>query len=81
MDAHRMAFDVPVDHDAPAAISDVPLGHEVLVQGAEVLGIRGAGGRARPPQMAGLHDAWDTTRAFREEGTWLSGQASQRSRG
>jgi hypothetical protein len=37
---------VPVDHHPAAAVADVPLGHEVLVPGAELLGVGGTGGGA-----------------------------------
>src|SRR4051795_6800473 len=46
MDAHRTALDVPVDHHPAPAVAGVPLGHQVLVEGAEVLAVRSAGGRA-----------------------------------
>src|SRR3954462_15920597 len=46
MDAHRTALDVPVDHHPAPAIAGVPLGHQVLVEGAEVLAVRRAGSRA-----------------------------------
>src|SRR4051812_30365458 len=42
VDAGALALDVPVDHHAAAAVPGVPLGHQVLVPGAELLGIRGA---------------------------------------
>src|SRR5260370_256972 len=44
-----MLPDMPVNHDPSASVADVPLGHEVLVPRAELLGIRGAGrGRLAP---------------------------------
>src|SRR5260370_23905483 len=49
MDAQRVALDVPVNHDAPPAVANMPLGGEVLVPRVEVLGIGGAGGRAAAP--------------------------------
>jgi hypothetical protein len=51
VDAARLALDVPVDHHAPAAVADVPLGHAVLVPGAELLRVGGAGGRALAPDL------------------------------
>ena len=59
MDAQRVALDVPVDHDATPAVADVPLRGEVLVPGAEVLGIGGAGrGPAAPDRrVAGAQRA------------------------
>ena len=53
VDAHRAALDVPVDHDAAPAVAGVPLGHQVLVEGAEVLAVRRAGGRALAPDAGG----------------------------
>jgi hypothetical protein len=48
-----------IDHDAAAAITNVPLRGEVLVPGPEVLGIRRAGGRAvtPDPRIAGMQRA------------------------
>ena len=43
MDAQRLSFDVPVNHDAAAAVADVPLGREILVPSPEMLRIRRAG--------------------------------------
>ena len=37
----RICPNVPVDHDAPAAVADVPLGHKVLIPRTEFLGIGG----------------------------------------
>ena len=53
MDAQRVSLDVPVDHDAATAVAHVPLRGEILIPGAEVLGVGGASGGA-VPQMAGL---------------------------
>src|SRR3954466_3288863 len=49
MDAHRTALDVPVDHHPAPAVAGVPLGHQVLVEGAEVLAVRSAGSHALTP--------------------------------
>jgi hypothetical protein len=56
MYAQRIAFDVPVDHDTASAIADVPLGCQILIPGAEMLGVRGAGRRPAPPdgRIAGM---------------------------
>ena len=46
---------MPVDHHPAAAVADVPLGHEVLVVGAELLAVgraRGACPRPRAPGSA-----------------------------
>ena len=50
VDAELLLLDVPVDHHARAAVAVVPLGHQVGVPGAELLGIRRAG-RALAPQQ------------------------------
>lgn len=39
MDAQGLPLDVPVNHDAAPTVADMPLGHEVLVPGAEVFGV------------------------------------------
>src|SRR3954447_4963510 len=51
VDAHRAALHVPVDHDAAPAVASVPLGHEVLVEGAKVLAVRCAGRSALAPDL------------------------------
>ena len=56
VDAGRFLLDVPVDHDAGAAIADVPFGHQVLVPGSELLGVGGAGRRSLTPDV-GMADA------------------------
>ena len=48
VDAQPARLDVPVDHHAGAAVAGVPLGHQVRLPGAELLGVRGARGAARP---------------------------------
>lgn len=40
VDAVGFAINVPIDHDAAAAVAGVPLGHQVLVPCAEFLGVR-----------------------------------------
>ena len=52
-------LDMPVDHDAAPAIADVPLCRQVLVPGAEVLGIGCAGRRSVAPdrRIAGMQRA------------------------
>ena len=59
MDAQRFPLDIPVDHDAPAAVAHLPLGRKVLVPSAEVLGIGRAGGCAFAPdsRVAGIQRA------------------------
>jgi hypothetical protein len=49
MNAHRSPLNVPVDHDAAAAVANMPFGYQVLVEGAEVLAVRGACRRAFAP--------------------------------
>lgn len=49
MDAQGFPLDVPVDHDAAPTIAGVPLGGQVLVEGAEVFGIGGAAGGPLAP--------------------------------
>ena len=59
VDAQRFPLDVPVDHDAAAAVADMPLRRQVLVPGAEVLGIGRAGGCSVAPdrRVAGVQRA------------------------
>ncbi len=59
VDAQRFSLDVPVDHDAAAAVADVPLRREVLVPGSEVLGVGRAGRRPIAPdgRVAGVQRA------------------------
>ena len=47
----RFFLHMPVDHDTPAAVSDVPFGHEVLIPSAKFFGIRGTGSSAFPPNL------------------------------
>ena len=49
MNAQRVALDMPVDHDAAPAVAHMPLRGQVLVPGAEVLGIRCTRRRAIAP--------------------------------
>ena len=51
VDRHGLAFDVPVDEHAAAAVARVPLGEDVLVVGAEVRRVAGHGGRAGAPRL------------------------------
>ena len=59
VNAQRFPLDMPVDHDAAAAVADVPLRRQVLVPGAEVLGIGRAGRRPVAPdrRVAGVQRA------------------------
>lgn len=50
MNAEGFTFDVPIDHDAETTVSNVPFRHQVLVPGAEPLGIRGKGGGTISPE-------------------------------
>ena len=49
MDAERIPLDVPVDHDAAAAIAHVPLRREILIPGAVVFWSRSV---VAEPQIA-----------------------------
>ena len=51
VNASGVALDVPVDRDRAPAIPSVPLGHQVLVPGAEAAGIRGTRCRAFAPEV------------------------------
>ena len=51
VNAHRLPFHVPVDHDARPPVSNMPLGQQVLVPGSKFLGVRGAGSRALAPDL------------------------------
>src|SRR5262249_43815802 len=51
VDAGRFLFNVPVDHDPRPAIANVPLGHQILVPGAELFGIGRTGGGAFAPDV------------------------------
>ena len=51
IDTDRFFLHMPVDHDTPATVSDVPFGHEVLIPSAEFFGIRGTGSRAFSPNL------------------------------
>ena len=42
---------MPIDHDASPFVAGMPLGHEVLVPSAKLLGIRGASGGGVTPDM------------------------------
>ena len=55
VDAGRLLLHVPVDHHPAAAVADVPLGHQVLIPGAELLGVGGAGRRAFAPDLREAH--------------------------
>ena len=46
-----MLFDVPVDHDSLAPVAQVPLGHQILIPGPELGGVRGTGRRAFSPDV------------------------------
>src|SRR3954465_13160095 len=56
MGARPTALAVPRDHPPAPAVAGVPLGHQVLVEGAEVLAVRSAGSRALT-QTRGLRAA------------------------
>jgi len=51
VDANRLAFDMPVDHDAGPAVTGVPFRHQILIPGAELLRVRGAGRGAFSPEL------------------------------
>jgi hypothetical protein len=51
VDADRMPFNMPVNHDAFTAVAHVPLRHEVLIPSAELFGVRCAGRRRLAPDM------------------------------
>ena len=53
VDAGGFAVDVPVDHDAATAVAGVPLGHQVLIPGSELLGVGSAGRGAFAPDRSG----------------------------
>src|SRR6266496_919947 len=55
VDARRMLFDVPVDHNSFATIAHVPFGHQILVPGTELCGVRGTGGCSFSPDMRLTH--------------------------
>lgn len=59
MDAQRVALDVPVDHDAPPTVADMPLRGEVLIPRAVVFGVGRTGSRATAPngRIAGMQGA------------------------
>lgn len=50
---------MPVDHHPATFVASVPLGHQILVPGAELLGVRGAGGGGLTPNV-GQPDAKDS---------------------
>src|SRR3546814_7668805 len=43
VDAGGLALHVPVNHDAPAAVADMPFRHQILIPGPHLRGIRRAG--------------------------------------
>jgi len=51
VDAGRFLLDVPVDHDPRPTIANMPLGHQILIPGAEFLGIGGTGCRPFSPDI------------------------------
>ncbi len=57
-DAGGLLFHMPVDHYAPAVIALMPLCHQILVPGPELLGVGRTDGRAFAPDMR-LPDAKD----------------------
>src|SRR5208282_4041840 len=59
MNAQRVPLDMPIDHDAAPAVAHVPLRRQVLIPGAEVLGIRCARRRSVAPDcwIAGAQGA------------------------
>jgi len=50
IDRHGPTLNMPIDHDAAAVVADVVFGEQVLVPGADLLGVRRAGGGALAPQ-------------------------------
>src|SRR3546814_10731013 len=40
VDAGGLALHVPVNHDAPAAVADMPFRHQILIPGPHLRGIR-----------------------------------------
>ena len=52
VDTGGFSLHVPVDHDPAAAMANVPLGHQVLIPGAELLAVGRARGGAFPPDVA-----------------------------
>ena len=52
VDTDGMLFDMPVDHDALAAIAQVPFGEQNVIPGAKLFGVRCAGRRGFSP------DSW-----------------------
>ena len=56
VDAAGLLLDVPVDHHARPAVADVPFGHQVLIPGAELLRVRGAGRGGFAPDVPCLED-------------------------
>jgi hypothetical protein len=46
---------VPVDHHPFAPVAHGPFGHQVLVPGPELCGVRGTGGRSFSPKMRLTH--------------------------
>ena len=64
IDAGAVALDMPVDHDTTATVADVPLRHQVLIPGAELLGVGGTCRRALAPdaRMAGTQCGVDDLR-------------------
>src|SRR5208282_5021118 len=59
MNAQRVPLDMPIDHDAAPAVAHVPLRRQVLIPGADVLGIRCARRRSVAPDcwIAGAQGA------------------------
>src|SRR3546814_9343280 len=49
VDAGRLALHVPVNHDAPAAVADMPFRHQILVPGPHLRRIRRAGSSCLAP--------------------------------
>ncbi len=55
VDTGGVLFDMPIDHDALAAIAQVPFGEQIVIPGAKLLGVRGAGGGGFSPDVFPAH--------------------------
>ena len=70
VDTDSVLFHMPIDHDALAAIAQVPLGEQIVVPGAKLLGVRRAGRRGLSPYVFLAH-AKDGIGHVRNGGTQL----------
>ena len=55
VDTDGVLFDMPVHHDALAAIAQVPFGEQIVVPGAKLLGVRCAGRGGFSPDVLPAH--------------------------